>query len=69
MSLPEISAQLCADEQAKHAQSQTYRQMFADREQLPVYQYRQQILDMISKNRVCLIKGETGCGKTTQVRG
>lgn len=34
---------------------------------LPVYQYKDEILDLICKNQVILISGETGCGKTTQI--
>ena len=35
--------------------------------QLPIQGFRQQILDMIYKNKVIIISGEPGCGKTTQV--
>lgn len=28
---------------------------------------RQQILDAVASNQVVLVRGETGCGKTTQV--
>lgn len=37
------------------------------RENLPVYKYRQQILNAVANNSVVLIKGSTGCGKSTQV--
>lgn len=37
------------------------------RERLPCWQKRDTIVDTIRKNQVVLIKGETGCGKTTQV--
>ena len=30
--------------------------------------FRDEILSTVSKNQVVLIAGETGCGKTTQVR-
>ncbi|VDN25623.1 unnamed protein product, partial [Gongylonema pulchrum] len=39
----------------------------AQRESLPVCQYRAQIIETIARNSVTLIKGETGCGKSTQV--
>jgi ATP-dependent RNA helicase A len=38
-----------------------------ERENLPVFAYRQQILEQIKKHNVILIRGATGCGKTTQV--
>uniref|UniRef100_A0A915PRX8 RNA helicase n=1 Tax=Setaria digitata TaxID=48799 RepID=A0A915PRX8_9BILA len=39
----------------------------AERESLPVYHYRDQLIEKITNNSVTLIKGETGCGKSTQV--
>uniref|UniRef100_A0A182M985 RNA helicase n=1 Tax=Anopheles culicifacies TaxID=139723 RepID=A0A182M985_9DIPT len=37
------------------------------RKSLPAYQQRATILDMVERHQVILIKGDTGCGKTTQV--
>lgn len=34
---------------------------------LPIHNHRQQLLDLISENRVVVISGETGCGKSTQI--
>jgi ATP-dependent RNA helicase A len=39
-----------------------------ERQNLPVFNYRQQILEQIKQSNVILIRGATGCGKTTQVR-
>ncbi|RKF62892.1 ATP-dependent RNA helicase DHX36 [Erysiphe neolycopersici] len=36
---------------------------------LPMNQYRQEVLDLVAKNTFCVIVGETGSGKTTQVPG
>ena len=36
-------------------------------QQLPVVHYREKILQEIKANNVILIRGATGCGKTTQV--
>jgi ATP-dependent RNA helicase A len=38
-----------------------------ERQTLPVFAYRQQLLDQIKGKNVILIRGATGCGKTTQV--
>lgn len=38
-----------------------------EREQLPVKQFEEELLSSIRDNPVVLIKGATGCGKTTQV--
>ncbi|XP_076682526.1 ATP-dependent RNA helicase DHX30 [Andrena cerasifolii] len=34
---------------------------------LPIHNYKEEILDSLEANRVLLIKGDTGCGKSTQV--
>lgn len=34
---------------------------------LPIYEQREDILTAIRENPVVILKGETGCGKTTQV--
>ena len=36
-------------------------------ENLPINQKRAEIIDLIEKNQVIVIAGETGSGKTTQV--
>lgn len=37
------------------------------RKKLPCWKKRMEIVELVKKNQVVLIKGETGCGKTTQV--
>ncbi|ESO82989.1 hypothetical protein LOTGIDRAFT_134281, partial [Lottia gigantea] len=44
-----------------------YRELYSIRENLPVYQYRQVIIDKLFQNNVIVIAGETGSGKSTQV--
>jgi HrpA-like RNA helicase len=34
---------------------------------LPIVKKKQEILEKLRKNRVLIISGDTGCGKTTQV--
>ena len=41
--------------------------MGEQRRGLPVFSYREQLLTTIAKNRVTVVEGETGSGKTTQV--
>ncbi len=38
-----------------------------ERSALPVSAFRKQILDAVQKNPVVIIRGATGCGKTTQI--
>ena len=47
--------------------SALFFQMMEERSQLPVYQSHDHILQVIKESPVTLIRGETGCGKTTQV--
>ncbi|KAH6842284.1 P-loop containing nucleoside triphosphate hydrolase protein [Chaetomium sp. MPI-CAGE-AT-0009] len=47
--------------------SPRYQQMLASRTQLPMWQFRQQVVDIVERNQVVIICGETGCGKSTQV--
>ena len=37
------------------------------RKSLPVFSYRQEFLDILEKNQVLIVVGETGSGKTTQL--
>lgn len=41
--------------------------MLHDRSKLPINQSRDHIIHVIKTSPVVLIRGETGCGKTTQV--
>lgn len=50
-------------------QSNGYKSMLKFREKLPAYVKANEILEVIEKNQVIVISGETGCGKSTQVSG
>lgn len=43
------------------------QQMMNQRKDLPVFNKRQEILAAVYDNPVTIIRGNTGCGKTTQV--
>lgn len=45
-----------------------YDEIQQGRRKLPAYARREDILEAINNNQVVVISGETGCGKTTQVR-
>jgi HrpA-like RNA helicase len=34
---------------------------------LPIAEFRDEILDKVAQNRVVIVAGDTGCGKSTQV--
>ena len=38
-----------------------------DQQQLPIYQYKNRIIDMVRQHQVVVVAGDTGCGKSTQV--
>ena len=52
----------------KERSNAKYRKMMEFRRKLPSWQKRQEILDVVERNQVVVLSGETGCGKTTQVR-
>eukprot|EP00057_Strongylocentrotus_purpuratus_P019896 XP_011674370.1 PREDICTED: ATP-dependent RNA helicase A-like protein [Strongylocentrotus purpuratus] len=66
MTLEQISAEL---ERECHGPQQMpeYRKIQEERQSLPIFQTEKQILDAIDQNPVVVIRGATGCGKTTQV--
>lgn len=48
--------------------SEKYFSIKAKREALPVWRYLDEIGNQLKKSQVIIIEGETGSGKTTQVR-
>jgi ATP-dependent RNA helicase DHX29 len=44
-----------------------YKKMLQIRQQLPIWEHRQQIIDTISAHKVTILCAETGAGKSTQV--
>jgi HrpA-like RNA helicase len=44
-----------------------FERLQADRKLLPIYPYRQQLIDAVHEHQIVIIVGETGSGKTTQV--
>lgn len=51
----------------KHQSNDAYKHMLEQRSQLPVFQYKSALIEAVKRNRVVVVKGATGCGKTTQV--
>uniref|UniRef100_A0A8C2GLE7 RNA helicase n=1 Tax=Cyprinus carpio TaxID=7962 RepID=A0A8C2GLE7_CYPCA len=48
-------------------QDKNLQTILMERSQLPVKNFKEQIMSTIHKNSVVIIRGATGCGKTTQV--
>jgi HrpA-like RNA helicase len=47
--------------------SETQNEIKKVRENLPIYQYREELLNAIRENQILIVIGETGSGKTTQM--
>lgn len=67
MSLDEISMQLQRTHQERLQADTGLQKMIQQRSQLPVFAMKQEIMNAIYDNPVTIIRGNTGCGKTTQV--
>ncbi|NXL21455.1 DHX36 helicase, partial [Setophaga kirtlandii] len=63
---PDLDEQLKEDLMKKRSDPR-YIEMQRFREKLPSYGMREELVKLINSNRVTVISGETGCGKTTQV--
>lgn len=51
----------------KKAEDLEKQSIEATRKSLPIYDFRESLLDSIEHYQVLVIEGETGCGKTTQI--
>ncbi|XP_018007189.1 ATP-dependent RNA helicase TDRD9 [Hyalella azteca] len=62
-----LDTAVMAQEQLKVFQQYNFAHRDAKTEQLPVFKYKDEILNKIRGYRVVVIEGRTGCGKSTQV--
>ncbi|PWZ01162.1 P-loop containing nucleoside triphosphate hydrolase protein [Testicularia cyperi] len=63
---PDVDRRLQQQQRELHS-STSFSKMSAIRKSLPAAAAASDVLDMIRNNRVVIVAGETGCGKTTQV--
>lgn len=47
--------------------SAKYKTILAKRQQLPVWEYKEQFIKLFNENQIIVLVGETGSGKTTQI--
>lgn len=66
-SLDQLSDELMKAARERAQQDKALQDSMRDREQLPISAIRDQIMEAINDNPVVLIRGNTGCGKTTQI--
>ena len=55
------------DIDAESQQSSTKKSLSETRRSLPIFVYREELLEAIKDNQILVIEGETGSGKTTQI--
>uniref|UniRef100_A0A8C5GH96 Putative ATP-dependent RNA helicase DHX57 n=1 Tax=Gouania willdenowi TaxID=441366 RepID=A0A8C5GH96_GOUWI len=60
------NSKLCQQFQRKQS-SRHYMSMLVQRKNLPAWQERENILDLLDQSQVLVVSGMTGCGKTTQI--
>ncbi|KAK9499269.1 hypothetical protein O3M35_002337 [Rhynocoris fuscipes] len=65
--LDQISDDLCATYRERVQSDVKLQEMLAEREKLPVFSMKGPIMEAINEHSVIIIRGNTGCGKTTQV--
>ncbi|PRQ23645.1 putative RNA helicase [Rosa chinensis] len=61
------AAKVDDDEQVQQFNSELFEKLQEDRKALPIYGFRDALLDFVQANQVVIIYGPTGCGKTTQI--
>ena len=63
----EIESKRLYDELQLKRKNKKYNDLLAKRTALPAYAMRDEVVDCIDQNRVVVISGDTGCGKSTQI--
>ena len=67
MPLEQLSEDIMKEAREMAQQSQDIQQSKKSRDKLPVFLKKSEIMNAINENPVIIIRGNTGCGKTTQV--
>lgn len=65
--LEQLSEDLLQNARDKKLNDRELEQRTKARETLPIHAMRRQIMEAINDNSVVLVRGNTGCGKTTQI--
>lgn len=68
ISLDQLSLDLQKTHQNRLQTDERLQHMIKQRRDLPVFNKRDEILSAIYDSPITIIRGNTGCGKTTQVR-
>ncbi|XP_065487852.1 putative ATP-dependent RNA helicase DHX57 [Caloenas nicobarica] len=65
-SLYKENVKICTQFRLKKS-SRHFQSMLCERQKLPAWQERENILDLLKNHQVLVVSGMTGCGKTTQI--
>ncbi|XP_023930894.1 ATP-dependent RNA helicase A protein [Lingula anatina] len=65
--MEQIGSDLLSGMEQQRKMDQGLQEMMRERGELPVHSYKEEILRTIHRSPVTLIRGATGCGKTTQM--
>lgn len=52
---------------ARNKQRSSYKQLLLERQRLPVYGHRNELVSVFRRENTFIVAGETGSGKSTQV--
>lgn len=66
-SLDQLSEDLMNEQREKLQQDSSLQASTKERSSLPVFTKRNEIMNAVNENPIIIIRGNTGCGKTTQV--
>uniref|UniRef100_A0AAR5P7Z1 RNA helicase n=1 Tax=Dendroctonus ponderosae TaxID=77166 RepID=A0AAR5P7Z1_DENPD len=66
-SMDQISEHMLEEAKLKQTSDTKLQQNAIDRQKLPVFNCKAAIMEAINENPVIIIRGNTGCGKTTQI--
>ncbi|KAG0238761.1 hypothetical protein BGW42_002627 [Actinomortierella wolfii] len=61
------SVEMLKEYNAMKEKDVSFQAMLMNREKLPAWSFKEQLVKAVRDNRVVIVCGETGCGKTTQV--
>jgi ATP-dependent RNA helicase DHX29 len=63
----QTSSDLLKADWTRKASRLEYSKMLTSRSKLPIWKFKQEILDLLNKHQALIVCGETGCGKSTQI--
>lgn len=65
--MDQISEHMLEEAKLKQSSDTKLEKNLLERQKLPVFRFKAQLMEAINDNPVIIIRGNTGCGKTTQI--